>query len=108
MARRAGSRAQAASAGTRFQEEVTLSKRKAIHPRRGGWLLCFRPSELRRLLFLLVTAGGLVLLFEAIDSAGGVDQLLAPGEERVAVRADFHADVAFVRRPRLEGVAAGA
>ena len=31
------------------------------------------------------------LLLEALDAAGGIDQLLLAGEERMAVRADFYA-----------------
>src|SRR5690349_2557556 len=53
-------------------------------------------------------AGACVFLLEAINAAGGINQLLAAGEERVAGGADFHADIALVRRPRLEHVAARA
>src|SRR6266704_2785256 len=50
-----------------------------------------------------------VLLGEALDAAGGVDQFLLAGEERVATGADFHAKhVALNGRPSLESVAAGA
>src|SRR5579863_1979326 len=38
----------------------------------------------------------LILLLEAVHAALGIDQLLAAGEERVTVRADFHADVALM------------
>src|ERR1022692_4790300 len=61
-----------------------------------------------RLLCLLGGARFLVLPLELVDAAGGVHQLLLTGEERVAGRADFHADIAFMRRARLEGMAAGA
>ena len=45
---------------------------------------------------------------EAFDAAGGVDQLLLAGEERVAGSADFDDDVALVRGTGLKGIAAGA
>jgi len=62
----------------------------------------------RRLSSLLAGARILVLLLEAVDSTGRVYQLLAAGKERMAGGADFHADIALVRRTRLEDVAAGA
>src|SRR5437867_2780243 len=79
----------------------------------GGWLaVAYRSRSrlgLRRgLSGLLGAARNRVLLFEAIDSSGGVHQLLAAREERVARRADFHTHVALMGRARLEGVAAGA
>src|SRR5439155_412335 len=43
-----------------------------------------------------------VLLLEAVDAPLRVDQLLLPGEERVAIAADIKVQVA-VRRPRLPG-----
>ncbi len=50
-----------------------------------------------------------VLPREALNAAGGVYQLLLARKEGVAVRADFHAQhLAFDRRARLEGIAAGA
>ena len=52
--------------------------------------------------------GLFVLLGEPLHTAFGVDQLLLPGEERVAVGADFHADIALVRGARLELVPARA
>ena len=45
---------------------------------------------------------------EALDAAAGVDQLLPARVERMAVGADFHADVALVRGPRLECISARA
>src|SRR5262249_42089321 len=52
---------------------------------------------------------GGVLLLKALDAAGGIDQLLLAGEERVAIRANFYAQhVAFDGRSRLEVVTAGA
>src|SRR5690349_21176607 len=60
------------------------------------------------LLGLFRAASSLVLLFEAVDASGGVDQLLLPGKEGVAGGTDFHADIALVRRARLEDMAAGA
>ena len=49
-----------------------------------------------------------VLAAEALDSAGGVDQLLLAGEEGMAVRADFYADVAFMGRAGRECITARA
>jgi hypothetical protein len=50
-----------------------------------------------------------VLLGEAFDAAGGVDELLLAGEERVALGADFDAQhVALNSRAGLESIAAGA
>ena len=37
-----------------------------------------------------------VLLLETVDAAFGVDQFLTAGEEGMAVRADFNAEVALV------------
>lgn len=54
--------------------------------------------------------GGIgVFLGEAFDAAGGVDELLLAGEERVAIGADFDVEaVAFDGRASLEIIAAGA
>src|SRR5207302_9913844 len=65
-------------------------------------------SALPRNLSLLRATRADVFLFEPVDAAGGVHQLLAAREERVAGRADFHADIAFVRRASLEDVPASA
>ena len=46
-------------------------------------------------------------LLEAVDAAFGIDEFLASGEERVAARANFHADVALVSRARTELIPAG-
>src|ERR1017187_8712192 len=62
----------------------------------------------RRLHSLLGAARDRILLFEAIDASGGVHQLLAAREERVARGADFHTHVALVGGARLEGVGARA
>src|ERR1700681_1226727 len=68
-----------------------------------------RKNNLRRgLCCLLGGARILVLPLKAVDASGRVHQLLAPGEERVAGRADFHADIALMSRARLEGMAASA
>ena len=48
------------------------------------------------------------LAAEALDAAGGVDQLLLAGEEGVAGGADFDHQVSLVRGAGIEGVAAGA
>jgi hypothetical protein len=55
-----------------------------------------------------VAAFGSVLLLEPVNASGGVNQLLTAREEGMAGRADFHADIALVSRPRFERVAAGA
>src|SRR5215472_14880043 len=71
--------------------------------------LRWRPNE--NLLLGGFSLGGCVgiLLLEALDAAGGVHELLLAGEERMAVRANFHAHhVALDSRARLECVAAGA
>jgi hypothetical protein len=44
---------------------------------------------------------------ESFDAAGRINQFLLAGEERMAFRADFEMDLRF-RRPRFEGLAAGA
>src|SRR6266404_7483264 len=45
---------------------------------------------------------------ESIDAAGGVDQFLLALEEGMAGRTDFHVQLPFTRRTRLESLAAGA
>src|SRR5687767_1075264 len=64
---------------------------------------------LRRLLSSLAALGGLRAepLREALDPAFRIDQLLAAGEERMAVIADFEVQLRL-RRTRLPGRAAGA
>ena len=54
---------------------------------------------------LLVLFG--VFLLETLDAARSVNQLLFAGEERVAVRADFHVNV-FLRRTSRPRMTAGA
>src|SRR5487761_120395 len=49
-----------------------------------------------------------VFAAEALHAAGGVDHLLLAREERVAVGADFHVNVALMGRAGLESVTAGA
>ena len=49
-----------------------------------------------------------VLAAEALDTACRIDQALFAGEERVAVGANFKADLAFVGGTGLERVAARA
>ena len=50
-----------------------------------------------------------VLALEAFHAPRGVEQLLLPGEEGVAVRANLETEeVALIGRARLEGIAAGA
>ena len=49
-----------------------------------------------------------VLAAEALDSAGGIHKLLLAGEERMAGRADFYVDVAFMGRSCGKAAAARA
>ena len=46
-----------------------------------------------------------VALVKAIDTSCGIDQLLFPGKERVTSRTDFHVQVIFLGRARLESLA---
>ena len=59
------------------------------------------------LLFFLATLEPGIFLFEFLDTAGGVDQFLFAGEEGMAGRADFHADLA-VHRAHFDFSATGA
>src|SRR5947208_965870 len=49
-----------------------------------------------------------VLAAEAFHPAGGIQQLLLAGKEGMAIRADFHVDVALVGGAGGKGVPAGA
>src|SRR6266576_1717702 len=49
-----------------------------------------------------------ILAAEALHAAGGVHQLLLAREERMAIRADFYADIALMSRPGHKGIPAGA
>src|SRR5271169_3368780 len=49
-----------------------------------------------------------ILAAEALHASSGIHQLLLAGEERMAGRADFYADIAFVGRPRDKRIAARA
>jgi len=58
---------------------------------------------------LLLCGFGLgVLAAEALDPAGGIHKLLLAGEERMAGRADFYVDVAFMGRSCGKAAAARA
>lgn len=59
-------------------------------------------------LFALCSAGSGELAFKTIYATGGIDQLLLTSEKRVATRANFDTDVAFVGRTGLELVSASA
>ena len=65
-------------------------------------------TRLRGRLWSLANARSLVLSLKAIDAACRVHKFLLPSEEGMARRANFHTDVALVRRAGLEGMAAGA
>ena len=49
-----------------------------------------------------------IALVEAIDASGGIDQLLFTSKERVASRANFDVQIAFLSGAGLEGLAASA
>ena len=70
-----------------------------IDPRESVKIRGQRSVLLRRFRFGVFTA-------EALDAAGGVHELLLAGEERVAIRANFNADVAFMGRASHECIAA--
>src|SRR5216683_5158284 len=77
----------------------------------SGGLCRFRLRLLRRGLaggFGLAGVRFVELAAEALNTAGGIDQLLLAGEERVASGADFDDDVALVRGAGLKGRSAGA
>src|SRR5882672_11861169 len=85
---------------------------KAPAFRRG---LCFRGNPCKsvastlvlcRLRFRGCVLG--VLAAEALDTSGGIHQLLFSGKKRMASRAYFYGDVALVGRPRHKRVAARA
>src|SRR5271165_2433268 len=66
---------------------------------------------LRRFRFARFGFGGIalgVLAAEALDTPGGVHQLLLAGKERMAGGADFYGDIALVGRAGYKCVAAGA
>jgi len=57
-----------------------------------------------RLLF--VCASFAVFAAEALHSAGGIHQFLLAGKERMAIRADFYVNIAFVGGSGAECVSA--
>ena len=69
---------------------------------------CLKSIALRYRLSFLTGPRVLVFPLKLVNASGGVHQLLAPGEERVAGGADLHTDIALMRGTRLEGVTAGA
>src|SRR6185437_9127953 len=87
---------------------VSPRKWKVKSPRRSRRPFGCFGSRLLRGFGLLAFIGLRELAAEAFDTAGGVDQLLLAGEERVAGIADFDDDVALVGGARYELVAAGA
>ncbi len=76
----------------------------------GKWSLAFACSffGLKLLRGGLHLTGLLDLFLETIDAALSIDQLLTASEERMAVRAYFHADVPFVSRASTEYISARA
>jgi hypothetical protein len=64
---------------------------------------CSLPEQL----LLLAVIGFFVPFAEALDASGGIDDLLLPREERVAVGADFDVEF-FLGRTGLDHVAAKA
>src|SRR5688572_12794821 len=87
--------AQARRARTGPAEDPVYRRRKDLPKlslgRRGGNLLLGLGG---RLLHAVVGAGGKLVL-ELLDPAGGVDVLELAGEERVAGRANIHAQLSF-------------
>ena len=81
----------------------TKSSRSWLKPTESRLFVLLRDRET----FAFGVARLLILLLELVDTASGVYQLLAAGEEGMAVGADFHADVALVGRARLEHIATG-
>jgi hypothetical protein len=68
----------------------------------------FRALPWRSLGWLFAAGNGLGAEFlrEPLNATFGVDELLTPGKERVAVRADFQVQF-LLGRPRLPGRSAG-
>src|SRR5579864_2933875 len=74
-------------------------------PGLSAWI---RDDPWRKALLLRRFGGLGVLAAETLHAACGIHELLLPGEEGMAVRANFYADVAPMGRTGREGVAAGA
>jgi hypothetical protein len=91
-------------------------RRQSKRDRLGSLSRCMETGEVTARLLLCGGFGGFdlgggvgVLFGEAFDAAGGVNQLLFAGEERMAIGADFDVELlAFDGRASLEIVAAGA
>src|SRR5271167_2569974 len=84
------------------------SQNEALAGARAEFLRFIRLNPWRKTLLLLRCFGLGVLAAKALHPAGGIHQLLLAGEEGVARRADFYADVALVGRAGHECVAARA
>jgi MacB-like periplasmic core domain len=72
------------------QTKAPASARAGVFPKSAKYWAIFG--------LLLGRLGLGVLAAEALHAAGGVHQFLLAGEERMATRADFHADVALMGR----------
>src|SRR5690348_9643397 len=79
---------------------LPIAHTKQRPPQRGG------PSQTLSPLLLFGAGGFLVFPAEALHASGGVHQLLLAGKERVAIRADFQADIALVGGPGGKCIAA--
>src|SRR5579862_249645 len=82
-------------------------KKKRAREQSLALLMCHGPAALsvtrtRRTLLLHA-----VFALEAFDAAGGIDQLLLAGEERMTIGADVHMDCRH-RRARFNDIAARA
>src|SRR5438477_2671872 len=84
--------------GPELTEPLREAVADSLCPRHAGWLFLFGGRR----------GGFSVLAAEALDASGGVHEFLLAGEKRVAIRADFHVDIAFVRGPGAECIAARA
>ena len=69
---------------------------RTVSKNRQGRELCVHRPCLVALFPCSLNVG--VLLLEAINATFGIHQFLTTSKEWMAVRADFHADIAFVRR----------
>src|SRR5579863_4085354 len=88
------------------QNKALAAARAWFH---GLSVQAFIRAQPRLLKLLLRRFGRLgVLAAEAFYAPGGIHQLLLSGEKWMAVRTDFHRDVALVGRPRHKRIAAGA
>ena len=97
----------------KFREERERRMKEISRARAGGESSSKQSRELsvHRLCLIALFPASLyvcVLLLETIHTSFGINQLLTASEERMAVRADFDANIALVRRAGRKSVTAGA